>query len=249
MEFVFLGTGNARGIPAFGCDCKMCCLARKNKEFERKCVSHLVRAGGRCFALDAGRFDLHRIIESETYFDGVVLSHFHPDHVYGLQMLSWGKGERIKVYCPPDKTGYADLLSDPGILDFCEVSEFKPFSIGEVKITPFPLCHGVVTFGYSVEHLGKKVAYLMDTCGLPRETELYLKEWCPDVAVIDCNQTSGNESKVHNTPEQAFGIHSSIGAKESWVSHLSCASSRWFHEELDMPINIHVAHDGVTLLL
>ncbi|MEM7011758.1 MAG: MBL fold metallo-hydrolase [Verrucomicrobiota bacterium] len=243
MDLTFLGTGNARGIPAFGCQCDICERAKTQPEYERHCPTQLVKAGDEAFVLDAGRFDLHRLIEQEPV-NSVVLSHFHPDHVYGLFMMSWGRDREITVFAPPDKSGYADLIEDPGILKFEFVAPFQPFQLGNFAITPFPLIHGILTFGYAIQYEDSRLAYLMDTCGLPEETKEFLTDWRPDVSIIDCNQTPDNPKATHNTPAQAIEIHDAIGARRSYLSHLSCSVSMWLGTAA-LPESVIAARDGM----
>lgn len=248
MDITFLGTGNARGIPTFGCECPICARARRTSEGLRHCPSHLVSAGDEAFVLDAGRFDLHRQMEGNR-IDSVVLSHFHPDHVYGLFLISWGRDRSITVHAPPDENGYADLLEDPGILEFEHVTPFQAFALGSFSITPLPLNHSILTYGYAIEHHDSRLAYLMDTCGLPEESRDFLSDWNPDVAIIDCNQAPGNPKRSHNTPEQAIQIHRSIGAERSILSHLSCAVCQWLASEAKLPADVQPAHDGLVVSL
>lgn len=247
MEVTFLGTGNARGIPAFGCDCRICDRARDDHGFVRRCPTHLIKAGEEAFVLDAGRFDLHRIVEKEP-LDSVLISHFHPDHIYGLFMMSWGRQREVTVFAPPDPNGYADLVEDPGILRFEFVAAFEPFFIGSFQVTPFPLQHGILTFGYAIEHEGSKLAYFLDTCGLPTETETFIAGWSPDVAIIDCNQTPENPKSAHNTPEKAFGIHRISASRQSYLSHLSCSVDAWLESTDELPEQVQPAYDGLRVI-
>lgn len=248
MEVTFLGTGNARGIPVFGCRCQVCERARVDGRYVRNCPSHMVRADRETFILDAGRFDLHRVVEEEA-FDSVLLSHFHPDHVYGLFMMSWGRDREVTVFAPPDSGGYADLIEDPGILRFEFLEAFEPFMLGSFKITPFPLQHTILTYGYAIERGDAKLAYFMDTCGLPAETKEFVSGWDPDLAIIDCNQTPDNPSRSHNTFHQALEIHHLSGSKRSCLSHLSCSVDAWLEENAELPEDVILAQDGLSVRL
>jgi phosphoribosyl 1,2-cyclic phosphate phosphodiesterase len=246
MELTFFGTGNARGIPAYGCDCDVCVRARKDPTLVRHCPAQLVKGGDDTLVIDAGRFDLHRLIEGDQV-DSILLSHFHPDHVYGLFMISWGRNREVTVHAPPDRAGYADLIEDPGILRFSSVTPFEPFQIQSFQVTPFPLNHSILTYGYAIEHDGSRLAYVMDTCGLPGETEAFLADWKPDVAIIDSNQAPANPRASHNTAEQAIQIHRDIGASRSYLSHLSCSVCAWLESEAQLPDGVIPAQDGMEV--
>src|SRR5690606_41488948 len=74
--------------------------------------------------IDAGRTDLcERFAPGEL--QGIILTHYHMDHVMGLFQLRWGANLTIPVYGPDDPVGCDDLYKHPGILDFRP--PFKPF--------------------------------------------------------------------------------------------------------------------------
>ena len=99
-----------------------------------------------------------------------LLTHYHMDHVQGLFPLRWGCGNAIPVYGPPDPDGCDDLYKHPGILAFQPpLSAFHPIQFGDLRITPVPLNHSKITFGYLLQSPNRAIAYLTDTIGPPAE--------------------------------------------------------------------------------
>ncbi len=246
MEVTFLGTGNARGIPTYGCQCAICEQARHDTSLKRNGLCHFVQnPEGSGFVLDAGRFDLPQLLESNLKLQEIVISHFHPDHIYGLLPLSWGRGEKIKVYAPPDPTGYGDLYQEL-LLDFIFLEEFRPFQIGEFNLTPIPLPHGNLTFGYAIESQERKLAYLCDCCGLFEETRSFLESWQPDTIIIDANQHPDNPNKSHNTITGAIDIAKELKANQVYLTHLSCSGSAWLHAHT-LPDSVYAAYDSLII--
>lgn len=71
---------------------------------------------------------------------------------------------------------------------------FESFSIDYLKITPLPLIHSMVAFGYLYEFYNQSIAYLTDTKGLPPKTASFLKDKVIDLLVIDTNHNNLNDS-------------------------------------------------------
>ena len=184
MRLKFLGTGNAAGVPLFGCDCPLCAKAKGNVDFRRGPASAILEVDNKKYLLDAGFMDIADKFSNEK-LDGIFLTHFHPDHIQGLFHLRWGKGEKIPVYCPPDSLGCADLYKNPGILEFISKKKLEAFSVGYLQVTPLPLIHSKVTFGYFFEFDNQRIAYLTDTKGLPAKTSSFLQSKMLDLLIID----------------------------------------------------------------
>ncbi|MDE1093136.1 MBL fold metallo-hydrolase, partial [Klebsiella pneumoniae] len=93
-------------------------------------------------------------------FQQFLLTHYHMDHVQGLFPLRWGVGDPIPVYGPPDEQGCDDLFKHPGLLDFSHTVEpFVVFDLQGLQVTPLPLNHSKLTFGYLLETAHSRVAW------------------------------------------------------------------------------------------
>ncbi len=58
-------------------------------------------------------------------------------------------GDSIPIYGPPDEQGCDDLFKHPGLLDFSHTVEpFVVFDLQGLQVTPLPLNHSKLTFGY-----------------------------------------------------------------------------------------------------
>jgi len=212
-------------------------------------MTHFIEASqSDSFILDAGRFDLPHLLEKNPHCTDIVISHFHPDHIYGLLNLSWSKGKHMTVFIPPDQEGYADLLTRKSILRFVEVEAFQSFHINNFTITPLPLQHSILTYGYAIEHSNRKLAYLSDTCGLSRETHDFLKKWKPHTAIIDANQTPDNPKPSHNTVCQAIDIAKNLHIEQTYLTHLSCSVEQWILDH-GLPKPILLAKDDLNITI
>ena len=251
MRVTFLGTGDAGGVPLYGCSCPACLHAKVHVDCRRKQCSALVEHGSTRILFDAGLTDLAERFPPGT-LTAIFLTHFHPDHVQGLFHLRWGMGASIPVYAPPDSEGCADLYKNHGLLDFRRLAKFEPVVIGSLTLTPLPLIHSRVTFGYAVESPGgARFAYLTDTAGLPPRTAEFLQDWHPTGLAIDCSfPPRVAASSNHNDWNQALAIIDSIQPERAWLTHISHDVDCWLlHAPQALPGNVALATDGCTTVL
>lgn len=249
MRITFLGTGDAGGVPLYGCDCAACLHAQSTQACKRRQCCALVEEGGATILLDAGLPDLTERF-SPGGLSAIVLTHFHPDHVQGLFHLRWGRGTPIPVYAPPDSEGCADLYKHPGLLEFRRLDKFAQVAIGTLTITPLPLIHSKVTCGYAIENAaGARFAYLTDTAGLPPNTIEFLLAWYPAGLALDCSHPPSEQPpRNHNDWNQALSLIDRIGPQRAWLTHIGHEVDLWLQQHLHtLPPNVALAHDGLQV--
>lgn len=247
MSFTLLGTGNAAGMPLYGCNCTFCVKAYGNALHERGPCSAMLEVNGKRYLIDAGQVNLHKCFPAGS-IDGIIVTHFHPDHVQGLFHLRWGVNLTIPVYTPPDSEGCADLYKHPGILDFKPQKKFQSFELAGVTVTPLPLIHSKPTFGYLFEYFGKRVAYLTDTKGLPPLTQKMLIDQSLDVMVIDCSFAPGLDKKGHNNLNEVIAISNAVRPKKTVLTHIGHDFDIWLQKHAnDLPTDFVAGYDGMQL--
>jgi len=247
MRLKLIGTGNAAGIPIYGCECLLCVKAKENVGFRRGPASALLEINEKKYLIDAGGMDIADKF-SDDKLDGIFLTHFHPDHVQGLFQLRWGKGESIPVYCPPDSLGCADLYKNSGILDFNSKKKFETFRIDYLQVTPLPLIHSKVTFGYFFEFENYRIAYLTDTKGLPPKTSIFLQDKMIDLLIIDTSHSPDVVDYNHNNLTESLLIHDLLKPIRTVLTHISHDFDIWLDENKNnLPNNVVVAKDGIEV--
>ena len=249
MRLKFIGTGNAAGMPAYGCDCTACIRAKNIIEHRRGPCSAALMFDDETILLDAGSLQLPERFPAGS-FSRILLTHYHMDHVQGLFPIRWGVGESIPVHGPADEQGCDDLFKHPGILDFSDtMTAFESREFDNLTVTPLPLNHSKLCLGYALEHQGKRLAYLTDTAGLPEATTEFLQDWKPDVMVLDCSMPpQKREPRNHNDLPMAIEIHQRIAAKKTYLTHISHTLDNWLRNNVGaLPQGIIVASDGLIL--
>lgn len=244
MRLTLLGTGNSAGMPLYGCDCERCNDVRLNPPLRRGPACARIEVEDNAYLIDAGLMEIADKYPAGS-LAGIFLTHFHPDHIQGLLHLRWGTGNKIPVYCPPDSTGCADLFKHPGILDFNKQKKFVTFELGNLKITPLPLIHSKVTFGYLFEYNKKRIAYLTDTKGLPPKTLTWLNQQPLDLLVIDTCFSPLRDSSGHNNLTDTLLIHSQLQPKRTVLTHISHEFDVWLNQNASiLPQAVSAAQDN-----
>lgn len=245
VELEFLGTGDARRMPVYGCICRACRLAQAQPARVRQACSALLSCQGYRLMLDAGRTDLCERFPPGS-LDGVLLTHYHMDHVMGLFHLRWGLGPRLPVFGPADPLGCDDLFKHPGMLEFQEpLQPFKSCEIGPFQVVPLPLKHSRLTHGYLISAEGHSLAYLTDTVGLPADTRDYLLRRRPDMLVLDCSEPPRDTPpRNHNDLGLALALVAEVGAGQSWLTHVGHRLDDYWLDHPQLPAGVEVAWDG-----
>ena len=246
MKFTFLGTGDAAGVPVYGCQCVACQHATHDPSYQRKNCSALLESEQSRILIDAGLTDLCQRFASGD-LSAIILTHFHPDHVQGLFHLRWGVGTKIQVFCPPDLEGCADLYKNCGLLEFKHLQAFELLKLGDIHLTPLPLIHSKLTFGYLIEdQSGQKIAYLTDTVGLPKQSLDFLRQHTLDSLVIDCSHPPDIQGRNHNNLTQVLDLAVQLQPKHIWLTHLSHEMDVWLMQHT-LPDNVYVAFDQTQI--
>lgn len=103
--------------------------------------------------------------------------------------------------------------------------------------------------GYCLDDGGTRLAYLTDTCGLPGATERFLREWGPDIVVLDaCHPASQRETRNHNNITQALEIITRLDPPRAYLTHISHElDAERLAEPVALPPKVRFARDGETL--
>lgn len=232
MKFTVIGTGNARLLPVYGCQCIACERARENPAFRRRKTSAYISDQGRNLLIDANAEDLLLRFPAGS-IDSVVLTHYHMDHVQSLFDLRWGVNLSIPVFGPDDPVGCDDLFKHPGILEFKSARQpFETFYWRDICLTPLPLIHSKPCLGYVFERQGKRIAYLTDTVDLSTEVKQWLAENPVELMLIDCSfppvdRTVGEQPSNHNDVVLARSLKESCRSNKMGLIHIGHDLESW----------------------
>jgi len=186
---------------------------------------------GKILLIDANADNLMQTFPSGS-IDRILLTHYHMDHVHSLFDLRWGVNQKIPVDGPNDPNGCDDLFKHPGILAFqAPLSAFQHFEWQGITITPLPMIHSKICFGYCFELNGKRIAYLTDTYGLAIEVVNWLKTNRVDLMLIDCSyppvEQGQPERKNHNDLNIILKLQQQKLANKIGLIHIDHSLDTW----------------------
>ena len=216
-------------------------------------ASVLVEYEGLTILVDAGPdFRQQMLAAGVTHLDAILLTHNHKDHTGGLddvRAFNYLEKKATQIYCEKYvedalKMEYSYAFAEhkyPGAPEWnVHIIDEKPFCINGIEIIPIRGKH------YKLPVLGFRfgnIAYCTDMNHID-EGEFAKLEGLEHF-VINCVRRGRHIS--HYSLEEALDVAERVGAKHSWLTHLSHQLP--CHSELaaELPEGVCPAYDGLTI--
>jgi phosphoribosyl 1,2-cyclic phosphate phosphodiesterase len=251
--FTFLGTGTSTGVPMVGCECAVCTSADpKNQRY--RCAVLIGLPQGNLLIDTPPELRLQLIRAKVKVVHAVLFTHFHADHVYGLDDLRpipRHLGGPVPLYCTHEverkmrqSFAYA-FTQDGGVapagylpkLVFRNIDE-KPFDVLGERVQPISLIHAHFNvFGFRIGD----VAYCTDVNKIPKESWPLLE----DLKVLVLDALRHNPHPGHFSLEEALEVIDRVKPGRAYLTHMS--------HDLDhattnrsLPPNVELAYDGLS---
>ncbi|MDR6784942.1 phosphoribosyl 1,2-cyclic phosphate phosphodiesterase [Pedobacter africanus] len=252
MKVTFLGTGTSQGIPVITCSCIVCRSAdHKDKRLR---VSVLVETDDKTIVIDSGPDFRYQMLRAGVKdLDAIVFTHEHKDHVAGLDDIrpfNYLLKKNIDIYAVERvqhalRREFSYIFAEahyPGLpqIDLHTIND-ETFYIGNTAIVPLDIMH------YKLPILGFRIGdftYITDAKTIPDATVEKIK----GTRVLVVNALQKEQHISHFTLAEAIEFAEKIGAETTYFTHISHNLGLHEHVEKDLPPNIKLAYDGLTIL-
>ena len=250
-KLTFLGTGTSQGVPMIGCSCEVCRSADPHDKRLRSSV--LVDYCGKRFLVDAGPDFRQQMLRADvSHVDAIILTHNHKDHTGGLddiRAFNYLEKKATRIYCEKYvedslRQEYSYAFAEkkyPGAPDWeVHLIDDKPFSIEGVEIIPIRGKHFTLpVLGYRFGN----IAYCTDMNHLVEES--FEKLQGLDHFIINCVRRGRHIS--HFSLEGALEIAETVGARHTWLTHLSHQLPCYEALKTELPSGVLPAYDGLII--
>jgi phosphoribosyl 1,2-cyclic phosphate phosphodiesterase len=250
--FTFLGTGTSVGVPMVGCDCEVCTSPNPRNQRYR-CSVLIGTPQGNLLIDTTPELRLQLIREKVKIVHAVLFTHFHADHVFGLDDLRpipRYLGGPVPLYCNEEterklRQSFAYAFAPSGEhlpagylpkLAFQRIGE-QPFVALGQRVVPIPLIHAHFdVLGFRIDD----VAYCTDVSKIPRESWPLLEGL--RVLVLDALRFKPHPG--HFSIEQALEVIDQVKPRRAYLTHMSHEVE---HEAVNrqLPPGVELAYDGL----
>lgn len=255
MKVLFLGSGTSTGVPVIGCRCDVC--TSENPRNKRLRSSVLVQTESTSILVDSCPDLRQQALRYQlTAIDAVIYTHEHLDHTTGfddMRAFCWRRTDKLPLYAgeaclemlrrmfswafSPENTYQGYIRPD------AHNHEGKPFTVGDIDITPVKVEHATVeTYGYVFRHSGRSFGYVPDVKSLPEESRMLLQGL--DVLAMDGLTTLDHHT--HLSVAQNVELMSQLAPGKGLITH--CGHKVDYDAACRMlPSFMEPAYDGLTL--
>ena len=249
--FTFLGTGTSVGVPMVGCRCAVC-TSSDPRNHRYRCGVLLRAPAGNILIDTPPELRLQLLRERVERLDAVLYTHYHADHLFGLDDLRPIPnltGQAVPLYCTEEVEGrvrqsFGYAFGDPEKakanylprLVFRRITP-EPFEVLGQRVTPVPLAHAAFdVLGFRVGG----VAYCTDVSAIPEGSWRLLEGL--DVLVLDALRYKPHPA--HFSVNEALEVIERLRPKRAYLTHMSHDLD---YETLSsqLPPHVRPAYDGL----
>ena len=253
MRITFLGTGTSQGVPIIGCKCPVC--LSKDKKDKRLRSSVLIETNQLKIVIDSGPDFRYQMLRSHTdKIDAILFTHGHKDHTGGLddvRAFNYILQKPIDIYAEErvlriirKDFDYAFAENKyPGVPEIIlhTITE-QPFEINGCPIIPIRGLHyRLPVLGFRIE----KFCYITDMNHID-QTEI---EKLKGIELLVINALRKEKHLSHFTLDEALSIIHQVKPQTAYLTHIS--HQMGLHKEIsaELPPNVHLAYDQLSINL
>lgn len=254
MKVTFLGTGTSQGVPVIACPCAVCASddARDNRLRSSILISD-PSAGN--IVIDTTPDFRYQMLRAEVKrLEAVVITHSHKDHIAGMddiRAFNYFQQQPIDIYA-------SDYSQDVIIREFSYAfADFKypgipelnlrsigsdAFSVNGLQFTPINVLH------HKMPVLGFRFGdftYITDANYIAPEE----KEKIRGSQVLVLNALRREKHISHFTLDEAIALGRELEVPQVLFTHISHQLGLHAEVETTLPEGMHLAYDGLEIIL
>lgn len=213
----------------------------------------MIESGSTTIVIDTGPDFRQQMLRADVRnLDAVVFTHEHKDHIAGLddiRAFNFILKKRIPVYASNRvqsaiRREFAYIFDEfryPGIpeIDLVDITP-EAFSVGDITLQPIQVMHmKLPVLGFRINDF----AYITDANFISDEELVKLK----GVNTLILNALRREKHPSHFTLNEAIEISKKTGAKRTYLTHISHQLGLHKEVEKDLPGNVKLAYDGLSI--
>jgi len=245
LRILFLGTGTSQGVPVITCECAVC--RSEDSHDKRLRTSALVEVNNQNIVIETGRLS-----NQVTHLAAVILTHGDKDPLGGLDdirafnyfqkraMDIYGSREVLDIVEKDFSYAFGEERY-PGVPDMnLHPITNQLFRIGTLDILPVKVVHyKMEVFGYRINDF----VYITDASFIS-EIEL---EKLSNVKILVLNALRKAKHYSHFNLEEALAIIDQVKPEAAYLTHISHQMGLHHQVQSELPENVFLAYDGLTL--
>jgi phosphoribosyl 1,2-cyclic phosphate phosphodiesterase len=253
LTITFLGTGTSAGVPMIACDCEVC--TSPDKKDNRLRSSILVESPNTTLVVDTGPDFRYQMLRANVKkLDAVLFTHPHKDHMAGLddiRAFNFRTQKHMDIYA--DSLTEEALRRDfyyaftdtkyPGIPELeLHTMTMDPFIVGDIPVTPILVWHlkmPVMGFRFG------KFTYITDANRIDEAEKNKIR----GSEVIVLNALRKQKHISHFTLGEAIDLVEELKTPTAYFTHISHQLGRHAEVESGLPEGMHLAYDGLQVVL
>ena len=215
----------------------------------------MIETGDKTIVIDSGPDFRYQMLRAQaTDLDAILFTHEHKDHVAGMDDIrpfNYLLHKNIDVFASLRvqealKREFSYIFTNVQYLGLPRINlntiDDAPFNIGSKRIIPLKVMHYKLPIhGFRIDDF----SYITDAKTLPDETLELLKG--TRILVVNALQHADHIS--HFSLNEALDLAAKVGAAQTYLTHMSHNLGRHEEVEKDLPPNVFLAYDTLSIFI